>query len=103
MPTKQQLITEIKETKEVESDVLDILVAELSGYPEDLSPADFERFNTFVAKVQATEVQSGQTLIDAADAADDVEEKLTQSEEESAEQVSKVFQDNTENLQTLTE
>lgn len=102
MTTKQQMLQSIQQMGEVGADIREALVAELSGYPDDLSSKDLKKFDHFVAKFQEFEFVTGQALTDIADAADDLEEKLVQSEEDHAQQILDTVEDATENAEILT-
>lgn len=101
MITKQQIIDEVQKTTDLDQEIRDALVMELSSYPDSLSNEDITKFDAFMMSIQEEELVTGQALMDAADAADTFEEKMVALDEESAEKTARVFSSATESINAL--
>lgn len=101
MITKQQMIDEIQKTTELDQEIRDALLMELSSYPDTFSNEDIAKFDTFMMSIQEEELVTGQALMDAADAADGFEEKMVALDEESADRTAAAMSSAAENIDAL--
>ncbi len=101
MVKKQQVIDQLQSLPDLEQEVKDIVVNELSSYPEEMEVADLEKFDAFVAKVQYEETITGQALNSMADTLDKANDKYAQSAEDQAFEELTVMKSGLQNAQDL--